>query len=82
MASSLLEKIPAMADDALANLLANAERLEKEGSKAQRTAAVDLLPAIRAELDTRRAAKLDRMAQARRARTSQAEAARTATTSD
>lgn len=82
MASSLFEKIPAMADDALANLLANAERLEKEGSKTQRTAAVDLLPAIRAELDTRRAAKLDRMAQARRARTSQAEAARAAAASE
>jgi hypothetical protein len=68
MASSLIEKIPAMADDALANLFANAERLEKEGTKAQRASAADLLPVISAELETRRAAKLDRAAQARRAK--------------
>jgi hypothetical protein len=71
-----------MADDALANLLANAERLEKEGSKAQRTAAVDLLPAIKAEVEARRAAKLDRAAKARRAKAGLAEAARSAATSE
>lgn len=78
MAFSVMEKIPSMADDALANLLANAERLETEGSKSQRASATDLLPVIKAELETRRAAKLDRAAQARRAKAEIAGAARAA----
>jgi hypothetical protein len=48
--------IPTMADDALRNLHANAQRLETEGSTAQRAAATALLPAIEAELDSRKTA--------------------------
>lgn len=53
----LLDKIPTMTDEALANLLGNAERLEQSGTPAQRTAAGELLPAIREELSQRRANK-------------------------
>jgi hypothetical protein len=48
--------IPTLGDDALRNLHANAQRLETEGSNAQRAAATALLPAIEAELDTRKSA--------------------------
>jgi hypothetical protein len=46
--------IPTLADDALRNLYANAQRLETEGSTQQRAAATALLPAIQAELDSRK----------------------------
>ena len=46
--------IPSLADDALKNLFANAQRLETEGSTAQKAAATALLPAIQAELDSRK----------------------------
>jgi hypothetical protein len=62
----LLEKIPVLPDDALSTLGANAERLGRTGTPAQRAAATALLPAIKAELAVRRAAKLARAAQARR----------------
>lgn len=62
----VLEKLPTMADDALGNLRANAERLEKSGSPAQRASAASLLPAIQGEITARRDAKLERQAQARR----------------
>lgn len=62
----IFEKIPTMADEALANLCANAERLGRVGSSAQRASAGELLPAIRAELAARQEAKLERVAQARR----------------
>lgn len=62
----VLEKLPTMADDALGNLRANAERLEKSGSPAQRASAASLLPAIKVEITARRDAKLERAAQARR----------------
>ena len=52
----MVEKLPAMPDDALNNLRANAVRLEQTGSAAQRAAASALLPAIEAELSARRAA--------------------------
>lgn len=63
---TLVEKLPSMADDALGNLYANAERLEQAGTKAQRASAADLLPAIRAELTARQGAKQERAAVARR----------------
>ena len=63
---SVLEMIPTMADDALGNLRANAERLEHSGSKAQRAQAADLLPAIKTELAARQETKLQRTAQVRR----------------
>ncbi len=62
----ILAKIPAMPDDALGNLCANAERLARTGSLLQRTQAADLIPALKAELSVRQAAKLERTAQARR----------------
>ena len=62
----ILAKVPAMPDDALGNLHANAERLRRAGSPVQRAEAAALLPALEAELAVRRAAKLGRAAQARR----------------
>ena len=61
-----VERLPTLADDALGNLLANAERLERAGSPAQRASAGNLLPAVKAELANRRAAKLEQSAQKRR----------------
>lgn len=54
----LREKLPEMEDGALAVLHENAERLEQSGTKAQQSAAAALLPAIEAELASRRKAKL------------------------
>ena len=65
---SLLEKLPGRADDALGNLHANAVRLGQEGSPAQRSSAAALLPAIEAELASRKAAKRERLAEARQNR--------------
>ena len=62
----VVERLPALADDALGNLLANAERLERAGSPAQRASAGTLLPAVKAELAKRRVAKLEQAAQKRR----------------
>ncbi len=59
----ILEKLPALPDDALNNLRANAARLEQTGSPAQRTSASALLPAIEAELSARQAAKRERLVQ-------------------
>ena len=55
--TDLVTKLPEMADAALAVLHANAERLERTGTKAQQAAASALIPAIEAELAARRAAK-------------------------
>jgi hypothetical protein len=63
---NVLEKLPGMTDEALGNLHANAERLEQAGSAAQRASAAGLLPAIKAELAGRQAAKQERAAEARR----------------
>ena len=52
----LVEKLPHMTDDALETLAINARRLA-EGSSVQQSDARSLLPAIDAELATRRAAK-------------------------
>lgn len=54
----LLSKLPGMADDKLSTLCLNATRLERVGSKAQQEEAAALLPAIRTELEDRKAAKL------------------------
>jgi hypothetical protein len=62
----VLAGLPSLPDDALANLLANAERLEKTGTRGQRASAEHLLPAIKAELAERQAARLERAAQTRR----------------
>jgi len=55
----LVAKLPGMAEDALANLGANAERLVQTGTPKQKTAATAVLPAIQAEIASRRAAKLE-----------------------
>ena len=62
----ILAKVPAMPDDALGTLHANAERLRRAWSQAQRSETAALLPALEAELAARRAAKRERTAQARR----------------
>jgi hypothetical protein len=54
----LVAKLPFMEDAALAVLHENAERLEQSGTKAQKSAAAALLPALETELANRRAAKL------------------------
>jgi hypothetical protein len=58
LAVDMIAKLPGMADAALAVLRANAERLGRTGTKAQKSAAAALMPAIEAEIDARRAAKL------------------------
>ena len=65
---TLVEKLPGMADDALGNLHANAVRLGEAGSKAQRASAADLLPALEAEIASRKVAKKERQAEARKAK--------------
>jgi hypothetical protein len=54
----LRARVPQMTDDALATLLANAQRLIDSGSKLQRAGAADLIPVIEAELAERAAAKV------------------------
>jgi hypothetical protein len=54
----LVAKLPSMEDAALAVLHENAERLEQSGTKAQRSAAAALLPALETELANRHAARL------------------------
>lgn len=54
---TLIDKLPAMADDALGVLGANAERLAQTGTAKQQKEAAAVLPAIRAELTTRRERK-------------------------
>lgn len=64
----LITKIPALEDTALAALHSNAERLEQTGTSAQKAAATALMPAIEAELATRRAAKVSRAREAAEAK--------------
>lgn len=63
---NLVAKLPSLEDVGLAALHENAERLEQTGTPAQKSAASALLPAIEAELQARRAAKLARQAAARK----------------
>lgn len=63
----VIAKLPAMDDKALAVLRSNAERLGRTGTKSQKTAAAALLPAIEAEVDARRVAKLSKAKEARAA---------------
>ena len=65
---SLLERIPAMSDEEVVNLLTNARRLAEVGNEAQQTAAAELLPALEVEAVTRKAARTER-ATAKRAAT-------------
>lgn len=54
----LVDKLPSMEDAALAVLHENAERLERTGTPAQKSTAAAVMPAIEAELEARRIAKL------------------------
>jgi hypothetical protein len=54
----MITKLPEMSDDALANLRTNAKRLEHSGNAGQRSDAAALLPAVEAEIATRRLAKV------------------------
>jgi len=62
----LVEKLPTITDDALQTLATNAKRLvEGSGTPAQQSDARNLLPAIDAELASRRVAKLANLAKMR-----------------
>lgn len=63
---SLIEKIPTLSDEEVANLLANARRLAESGDDKQRTAATELLPALEGAADERRTRRMA-AAQAKRA---------------
>jgi hypothetical protein len=65
---SLIERLPEMADAALGNLHANAVRLGESGTAAQRASAAKLLPALEAEIESRKAAKRQRLVDAGKAR--------------
>lgn len=64
----LATKLPELAEDALATLSANAERLASTGTPKQKAAATALLPAIQAELASRQATKLAAAAPAKATR--------------
>jgi hypothetical protein len=57
-ATDLRARVPAMTDDALATLQANARRMLDTGNAAQRNAATDLIPVIEGEIADRRAKKV------------------------
>jgi hypothetical protein len=63
---TLIEKIPAMTDAEVANLLANARRLQASGDERQQAAAGELLPALEAAAEARKTERLA-AAQAKRA---------------
>ncbi len=46
---NLVEKLPEMTDEGVANLLANARRLEHDGTPQQQAACAEALPSIEAE---------------------------------
>jgi hypothetical protein len=64
----LIAKLPSMEAAQLAVLRDNATRLAQKGTRPQRAAASDLLPAIEAELAQRGAAKAAELKEAREAR--------------
>ena len=65
---SLLDRIPALSDEEVVNLLTNARRLADAGGEKQKAAAAELLPALEAEAAARKTARLER-AKAKRAAT-------------
>ncbi|MBV8684733.1 MAG: hypothetical protein JO111_17800 [Caulobacteraceae bacterium] len=64
---TLLEKIPAMDDRELKNLLDNARRLETAGTERQKADAAELLPALEAAVAQRKQAKTEAAAEKRAA---------------
>jgi hypothetical protein len=65
---TLLERIPALSDEEVINLLGNARRLSDVGDEKQKAAAAELLPALEEEAAIRKEARLER-AKAKRAAT-------------
>ena len=68
---SLLERIPTLSDEEVVNLLANAQRLADHGDDKQKAAAMELLPALRDEAESRHHDRMER-AKVKRAATRQA----------
>ena len=64
---SLLERIPTLSDEEVANLLENARRLLEHGDEKQRVAAEGLLPALEEADAERRQARLERAKEKRAA---------------
>ncbi|RAK65612.1 hypothetical protein DJ019_11685 [Phenylobacterium kunshanense] len=64
---SLLERIPTLSDEEVVNLLANARRLSEAGGDKQKAAAAELLPALEAEAEQRREARMERAKEKRAA---------------
>jgi hypothetical protein len=64
---SLLDRIPTLSDDEVVNLLTNAQRLSEQGDEKQKAAAEELLPALQAEADQRKEARLERAKEKRAA---------------
>jgi hypothetical protein len=65
---NVANKLPTLNDGELTTLHANTRRLIDIGTPAQQSAATALMPSIKAELNTRSAAKLSRRAEAVAAR--------------
>jgi hypothetical protein len=63
---SLIDKIPALNDEEVQNLLANARRLQVEGDEKQKAQAAELIPPLEEAAGERRAAR-QAAAQAKRA---------------
>jgi hypothetical protein len=61
----VLDQIPAMTDSQLATLRSNAERLSKDGTAAQKTAAASVLESVNAQIGQRNAAKREALAERR-----------------
>ncbi len=64
---TLLEKVPTMSNDHLANLLTNARRMLVSGTAPQQAVAADVVSAAEAETATRRAVHLEELAAKRAA---------------
>jgi hypothetical protein len=64
---TIVEKIPTMSDEHLANLLANARRMQTAGTAQQQAAANDVVSVAEAETAVRRAAHLEVLAAKRAA---------------
>ena len=58
---SLADRIPTLTDAEVINLLTNARRLRDEGEARQKAAAEEILPALEAAAEERKAARLARV---------------------
>jgi hypothetical protein len=64
---SLLDRIPTLSDEEVVNLLANAQRLAEQGDDKQKAAAMEILPSLRTEAETRHAERMERAKEKRAA---------------